>query len=394
MPVQRAASQNRPSTVSVVRIVVAKEGGQTAQYEIAKDLVHFGRSPDCEVRLEAKNISRVHCMLESRADGLWVRDNDSLNGIFVNGEKVKEAILTARDAVKVGPYRFKAIVSGTIPRPATERPAVAPSRAPEMDKTLPAFQKPEPEPAPRPPSSAAVALEALAKSPAGEDRTPVDGTPVAARADALRPSPSRADIDVTGDQTPAAAALAAKAAPIAPVTRAPAAPAPRTRPAPAPVPPAEPVRPEPREVKAERPVSPAIAPRGTGRFSLTTPPAKKGGPARAQHAREGSVQKGELCGSCFEGHMLTWQGELRCRKCDHRAPLAGAPAAKPVAAPMATPVAQIRTQVSSVRPEGVADEPALGKAVLTGAGLFVAFYGTVIVCSIAQAFLAPMLMRF
>ena len=142
MQSQRTQTNPRAETVPVLRVVVAKEGGLTNSYELVKEFVRFGRSPDCEVRLEGKNISRVHCILEARADGLWVRDNDSLNGIFVNGEKVREAIITPRDAVKVGPFRFKAIIASHVPassRPVEAPRAVVPSNDASFDKTTPSF---------------------------------------------------------------------------------------------------------------------------------------------------------------------------------------------------------------------------------------------------------------
>src|SRR5690349_25081533 len=55
----------------------------------------IGSSPDAQVVVEAKTVSRLHCVLEPRADGLWVRDLGSRNGTFVSGMLVREARLPA-----------------------------------------------------------------------------------------------------------------------------------------------------------------------------------------------------------------------------------------------------------------------------------------------------------
>jgi pSer/pThr/pTyr-binding forkhead associated (FHA) protein len=70
--------------------------------ELAKPAVVVGRHTDVELRLAYPDVSRRHCRL-SFADGLWrVRDLDSLNGLFVNGERIHEATLTEGDELQIG----------------------------------------------------------------------------------------------------------------------------------------------------------------------------------------------------------------------------------------------------------------------------------------------------
>ena len=56
---QRTQTNPRAETVSVLRVVVAKEGGMTSQHELVTNTVNFGRSPDCEVKLEGKNMTML-----------------------------------------------------------------------------------------------------------------------------------------------------------------------------------------------------------------------------------------------------------------------------------------------------------------------------------------------
>src|SRR5262245_42516815 len=49
----------------------------------------LGRSRMCNLRLPGDaTVSRQHCLVEMDADGAWVQDLGSLNGTFVNGEKI------------------------------------------------------------------------------------------------------------------------------------------------------------------------------------------------------------------------------------------------------------------------------------------------------------------
>jgi hypothetical protein len=60
-----------------------------------------------DMRLPLPDISRRHCRFLF-TDGAWeVFDLDSLNGIFVNGERVKHAVLRDRDILTIGGFRFQ-----------------------------------------------------------------------------------------------------------------------------------------------------------------------------------------------------------------------------------------------------------------------------------------------
>jgi pSer/pThr/pTyr-binding forkhead associated (FHA) protein len=49
----------------------------------------MGRSRSCTLRLPGDaTVSRQHCLVELDGDGVWVQDLGSLNGTFVNGEKI------------------------------------------------------------------------------------------------------------------------------------------------------------------------------------------------------------------------------------------------------------------------------------------------------------------
>ncbi len=78
-------------------------------------LIRFSRKPvklgrgKVDVQLNDPQISRVHAELEWTASGLFIRDHNSTNGLFVNDEKVKEMKLTLEDEIRLGDISLKAV---------------------------------------------------------------------------------------------------------------------------------------------------------------------------------------------------------------------------------------------------------------------------------------------
>ena len=87
----------------MTRLLIVEGPLKGQSYEIT-DGATVGRSRSCTVRIEGRHVSRVHCKFEKRGEQFVVLDNESRNGIFVNGHKVKEKPLAGDDEVEVGEY--------------------------------------------------------------------------------------------------------------------------------------------------------------------------------------------------------------------------------------------------------------------------------------------------
>ncbi len=72
---------------------------RTRDVELGGERVRFGRSPGCEVVLEAAGVSREHAELVRGPDGWRLRDLGSSNGTCVNGTAVQDAPVRAGDVV-------------------------------------------------------------------------------------------------------------------------------------------------------------------------------------------------------------------------------------------------------------------------------------------------------
>ncbi len=71
----------------------------------------IGRSPDSVIFLDDVTVSREHAVVFNDAAGVRIEDKASLNGTFVNGERVERSELRDGDTIQVGKYRFSYVES-------------------------------------------------------------------------------------------------------------------------------------------------------------------------------------------------------------------------------------------------------------------------------------------
>ena len=75
--------------------------------EIVKDVVVVGRKEECDLRLEHKSVSKMHCVIVKTDGMLFLRDLGSTNGTRVNGTRVRRAALLPNDQVSIAHYKFR-----------------------------------------------------------------------------------------------------------------------------------------------------------------------------------------------------------------------------------------------------------------------------------------------
>jgi pSer/pThr/pTyr-binding forkhead associated (FHA) protein len=74
---------------------------------MTQDSMRIGRSLSADLRFEDPTVSRRHAVLVSEADAVRVLDDRSLNGVFVNGERVVSQTLCDGDEIVIGRYRLR-----------------------------------------------------------------------------------------------------------------------------------------------------------------------------------------------------------------------------------------------------------------------------------------------
>jgi hypothetical protein len=95
-------------------LVVQRGMGEGTSYLLVGDLVTAGREPDSDLFLDDVTVSRRHAELRRMASGWLLRDVGSLNGTYVNRQRIEEVALSPGDEVQIGKYRFAYLVGGDL----------------------------------------------------------------------------------------------------------------------------------------------------------------------------------------------------------------------------------------------------------------------------------------
>jgi diguanylate cyclase (GGDEF)-like protein len=75
----------------------------------------LGRGEQATLVLDLDNVSRRHCTLFHRPDGVYLRDEGSTNGTYLNNVEVRnEVLLRSGDLLKVGSAIFKFLYGGAL----------------------------------------------------------------------------------------------------------------------------------------------------------------------------------------------------------------------------------------------------------------------------------------
>ena len=87
-------------------LLVIKGPNINDEFYIEKDEFIIGRSPESDVLLDDITVSRKHALLKRDGDDYRLIDAGSLNGSYLNGNIVEEAILSNGDRIQIGKYIF------------------------------------------------------------------------------------------------------------------------------------------------------------------------------------------------------------------------------------------------------------------------------------------------
>jgi hypothetical protein len=77
-----------------------------SRFLLDSDLTLVGRHPDSDIFLDDVTVSRRHAEFYRQGGRFTVRDVGSLNGTYVNRERIEEASLSQGDEVQVGKFRL------------------------------------------------------------------------------------------------------------------------------------------------------------------------------------------------------------------------------------------------------------------------------------------------
>ncbi len=94
-------------------MVVVKRGPNAgSKFVLEGDVTRAGRHPDSDIFLDDITVSRRHAEIVRAGDGYNVRDAGSLNGTYLNRERIEDAPLANGDELQIGKFRLVFFVGG------------------------------------------------------------------------------------------------------------------------------------------------------------------------------------------------------------------------------------------------------------------------------------------
>jgi pSer/pThr/pTyr-binding forkhead associated (FHA) protein len=81
-------------------------GDEVRVFPLAREWTRIGRSLAADIRFDDPTVSRRHALIVRQPDGLRVLDDRSLNGVFVNGERVEWSTLADSDEIVIGRHHM------------------------------------------------------------------------------------------------------------------------------------------------------------------------------------------------------------------------------------------------------------------------------------------------
>jgi hypothetical protein len=103
-PVDAAAVDALPSGHAL--LVVQRGPGAGSRFLLDSDQINAGRHPDSDIFLDDVTVSRRHAEFHRTGEEFTVSDVGSLNGTYVNRDRIDRVQLNDGDEVQIGKYRL------------------------------------------------------------------------------------------------------------------------------------------------------------------------------------------------------------------------------------------------------------------------------------------------
>jgi predicted component of type VI protein secretion system len=99
---EQSSSREGRKAEHLMRIEVRNQGETVAEHFFGPGRIIIGRSPDNEIYIQSKFVSRHHAQLTSDEYGCSIEDLNSTNGVFIGEERIKKHRLKDGDVMSLG----------------------------------------------------------------------------------------------------------------------------------------------------------------------------------------------------------------------------------------------------------------------------------------------------
>lgn len=90
-----------------IAVLVVKRGPQAgSRFALDSPVTTAGRHPESDIFLDDITVSRRHAEIERRGGGYAVRDVGSLNGTYLNRERIEDSALENGDELQIGKFKL------------------------------------------------------------------------------------------------------------------------------------------------------------------------------------------------------------------------------------------------------------------------------------------------
>lgn len=112
-PTVAASPRSRDSKPHRLVLLSGSDGGK--EFTLDKPVMTIGRGEEADVRVNHSSVSRTHCEVRAlENDQFEVVDSDSANGMRVNGQDIKRALLAPGDTLELGDVVLKFVPAGQL----------------------------------------------------------------------------------------------------------------------------------------------------------------------------------------------------------------------------------------------------------------------------------------
>ena len=113
----------------MAKLVILTQGLTGRAYELNVDRTTIGRVEDNLFQIAESSVSSHHCEVLLRGSDVVIKDLNSTNGTFINGEPITESVLKPGQTLRLGQVELKLETEKAASAPASA-PATAPAPGP------------------------------------------------------------------------------------------------------------------------------------------------------------------------------------------------------------------------------------------------------------------------
>jgi pSer/pThr/pTyr-binding forkhead associated (FHA) protein len=120
----------------MAKLVIQNQGMTGRAHELNVDRTTIGRVDDNTLQIADPSVSSHHCEVQLHGSEILIRDLNSTNGSFINGEKITEKVLKPGQTLRLGQVELKLEAEGAAAAsPNSPAPAPAPVKK-QVDATM------------------------------------------------------------------------------------------------------------------------------------------------------------------------------------------------------------------------------------------------------------------